>query len=111
MLVEVDQVKARGVKVEPGMKKPPWSNLSPGDPVWRAEGLSDDGQKPSCSILRSTVDICKGVVSPITCESPPCVLKLNKVKLLLMHPLPEDVKFIGAQGADVPAESLKPVLP
>ena len=111
MLVDVDQVKARGVKVEPGMKKPPWSNLSPGDPVWRAEGLPYDGQKPSCSIVRSTVDIRKGVVSPITGESPPCVLKLDKVKLLLMHPLPEDVKFIGAQGADVPAESLKPVLP
>ena len=111
MLVEVDQVKARGVEVKPGMQKPPRRDLSPGEPIWRAEGLPDDGKKPSCSIMRSTVDICKGVISPITCESPSGVLKLNQVKLLLMHPLPEDVKFEGAQGADVPAKSLKPVLP
>ena len=44
MLVEVDQVEARGFKVEPDMQKPSWSNLSPGEPVWRAEGLPDDGQ-------------------------------------------------------------------
>ena len=57
------------------------------------------------------MDIGKVRVLPVTAEPPPGVLKKKNIEVLGAHPLPQDVKLIGAQGANVPAKAREAVFP
>ena len=93
------------------MEKSPRKCLPPGDSVYWAKAFPDDHHQSSRFAPCATVDIGKVRILPVTAEPPPSVLKKKNIEVLGAHPLPQNVKLIGAQGANVPAEAREAIFP